>query len=327
MTVLVTGASGFVGRALVSTLARRGVGGVATGRVAPADVPAGWTAAARSSILGGLEGGPPHDAVIHLEVKQHVESPSSAEEREFELVNVAGTRKWLDWASCNRVPTFLLASSVKAVQANGDEVDEAAEPEILDPYGRSKARAEDAVRVWCDENSERHGIILRFVPIYGPGNEANLAAFARQVCEGKPCLIGQGRVRKSIVSRINAVAAIEHVLGRPARGISIFNVADPVALSLRKLAEIIAYATNSPSPRSIPVIAALMAAKTGDLLSGCFGQDFPLTSRRFKTLTTDFVVSTAKLAATGFEPPQKTADGIAEMALWIAAGSSSPRTD
>lgn len=323
MTVIVTGATGFVGRALVLSLARGGVGGVATGRVAPAKVPAGWSAAARSSILGGLRRSPTAEAVIHLEVKQHVEKPSSADVKDFESVNVAGTCQWLDWASRNGITTFVLASSIKAVHADGDEVDEAAEPESLDPYGCSKARAEEAVRMWCDETSERRGVILRFAPIYGPGNEANLAAFARQVCEGKPCLIGQGQVRKSIVSRLNAVAAIEHVLGLPALGISIFNVADRIAPSLRELAEMIADATDSPRPRSIPVIAAWIAAKAGDLLNGCFTRDFPLTSRRFNTLTTDSIVSSAKLTATGFELPQTTAEGIAEMAVWIARSSRS----
>lgn len=319
MRLIVTGARGFVGRALVSSLARRGVGGVATGRAAPSDVPAGWTAAARGSILEGLRAGPIPDAVIHLEVKQHVDRPSSAVVSDFELVNVSGTQQWLDFSSRKGLTTFVLASSIKAVQANSDEVDEEAEPELFDPYGRSKARAEDAVRAWCDDSSERRGIILRFVPIYGPGNEANLAAFTRQVCQGKPCLIGEGAVRKSIVSRANAVAAIEHVLDLQARGIAVYNVADPVAPTLRDLAAMIADATNSPRPRKIPAAAAMMAAKVGDLLAVCFGREFPLTSRRYKTLTTDLVVSSARLAATGFVPPQTTAHGIAEMARWLAA--------
>ena len=300
------------------SLAHGGVGGVATGRVAPAAVPPGWTAANRTSVLESHHEGRIPDAVIHLEVKQHVDKPSSVDVNDFERVNVAGTRQWLDWASRNGVTTFVLASSIKAVQADGDEINEAAAPEHLDPYGASKARAEDAVRAWCDESPERRGVILRFVPIYGPGNEANLAAFARQVCQGKPCLIGQGQSRKSIVSRANAVAAIEHVLKLQARGILVFNVADPVARSLMDLAGMIAAATSSPRPRSIPVVAAFMAAKAGDWLTGCLGCDFPLTTRRFKTLTTDLVVSSAKLAATGFVPPQTTADGIAEMARWLA---------
>jgi nucleoside-diphosphate-sugar epimerase len=57
-------------------------------------------------------------------------------------------------------------------------------------------------------------VILRPAPVYGPGNEANLPAFVRQILADKPCLIGGGETRKSIVSRTNLCAAIEATTGR-----------------------------------------------------------------------------------------------------------------
>lgn len=276
--------------------------------------------AARDGILSGVTAFEFVDAVVHLEVKQHVFSPKAGDLLDFEKVNVAGTQQWLDWASRHEVPRFVFASSIKAVRFFNNFIDEQAEPERVDPYGRSKANAETAVQAWAGARLDRFAAILRFSPIYGPGNEANLAAFARQICSGKPSLVGKGAVRKSLLSRTNAVAAIEHVLRLPGRGCEVFNVADPVALTVAEIAEMIASCCGAPKPRSIPRGLAAVAGGVGDAFERILGLDFPITTRKLKTLTEETIVSTEKLLASGFQCPQTTRDGISEMTRWIAAG-------
>lgn len=303
MRCLVTGASGFVGRHLVRRLAAHGHTGIATGRTPPADLPTGWTAAARSDLLQDTLRD--CDALIHLEVKQHAPRPTAADIEAFEAVNAGGTRDWLGWASRNGVQRFMLTSSIKAARPDG-------------PYGASKARAEAAVQEWAAADRSRQATILRPAPVYGPGNEANLAAFVRQVIAGRPCLVGEGSVRKSVVSVANVTAAIEFLANRKTPGSAVFTVTDPVTLSLRDLATLIADLAGSPPPRSIPRMVARIAAPLGDTITAVTGREMPLTTARLRALDEESVFSCDDLVAAGFQHPQTTREGLAELvgAMW-----------
>ncbi len=305
MQCVVTGASGFVGQHLLRRLATHGHGGIATGRTPPADLPAGWTGVARSDLLRDT----PRDceAVIHLEVKQHVPRPTAADAEAFEAVNVAGARDWLAWAARHGLQRFVLASSIKAAHPDG-------------PYGRSKARAEEAAREWTAADPARLATILRPAPVYGPGNEANLAAFVRQVIAGRPCLVGSGRVRKSVVSVGNVAAAIEFATSRQATGCAVFTVTDPDTLSLRDLATLIAEIAGSPPPRSIPRLLARCAAPIGDLVATITGREMPLTTPRLRALDKESDFSSSDLVAAGFQHPQTTREGLAELVGWLRGG-------
>lgn len=305
MRCVVTGASGFVGQHLVRRLATHGHSGIATGRAPPADLPAGWTAATRSELLRDTFRD--CDAVIHLEVKQHAPRPTAADIEAFEAVNVGGTRDWLTWATRNGVNRFMLTSSIKAASPDG-------------PYGASKARAEAAVQEWAVADPARQATILRPAPVYGPGNEANLAAFVRQVVAGRPCLVGDGSVRKSVVSVGNVTAAIEFLADRKTQGCAVFTVTDPATLSLRELATLIATLAKSPLPRSIPRIVARCAAPLGDAITSVTGREMPLTTARLRALDEESVFSCDDLVAAGFQHPQTTREGLTELVESLTLG-------
>jgi nucleoside-diphosphate-sugar epimerase len=318
MRIVVTGASGFIGRPLIASLAAHGHDGVAVGRRLIQGVPETWTALTRADALAAKERQSRCDAIIHLEVKHHVGFPTAADRDDFKAVNVEGTKTWLDWAEGRGVTTFVLASSVKAVDQSGGICDENAPLETSDAYGASKAAAEEAVRAWANTTPDRTAIILRFAPIYGPGNEANIASFARQVICGKPCLIGSGRARKSLLSRRNAVAAVEYVVTRKNAGCAVFNVSDGGSVAMKDLARLISDAARAPKPRHVPWLIGASAAKLGDSIELITGREFPLNSRKLKTLITDAVFPNDKLLEAGFVPPQTMEDGILEMVQWLA---------
>ena len=317
MKLVVTGSRGFLGSTLVPHLAALGHSGIATGRHRPANLPSGWTGHLRDDLLG--DSTPAMDdlgAIVHLEVKQHVPRPTAADAREFAEVNVAGTRAWLDWAGRRGVSRFLLVSSIKAVAAGSQANLEDAPPETSSAYGRSKAEAERAVCDWAAADPVRSAVILRPAPVYGPGNEANLAAFVRQILAGKPCLIGRGETRKSIVSLANLCGAIEFAIERGRPGCHVFNVADRETPSLGELAGVIAELAGAAPPKRIPAWMAAIAAPIGDAIEAATGRDFPLTSARLRAIRETTIFPCDKLIAAGFVHPQTTREGIAEMVAW-----------
>jgi len=315
MNLLVTGARGFVGQGLLGYLSGRGVAGLATGRTAPTPLPEGWQGRSRADLLRS------HlptavGAVVHLEVKQHVPRPTAADEAEFETVNVVGTREWLGWAERMSVGRFVLVSSIKAVAAGSGAMPEDSPAERTAPYGRSKAHAEAAVREWAAADARRTAVILRPAPVYGPGNEANLAAFVRQIIAGKPCLIGRGETRKSVVSRTNLCAAIAFAAQEIGPGCHVFNVSDPETLSLAELAALIADLAAAPPPRRIPGWLAAAAAPLGTAIESLTGRDFPLTSARLRAIRETTIFPCDALVAAGYRHPQSTKEGLAEMVAW-----------
>jgi GlcNAc-P-P-Und epimerase len=315
MNLLVTGARGFVGQGLLGYLSRRGVGGLATGRTVPAPLPEGWQGRSRADLLRDPEPAAV-DAVVHLEVKQHVPRPTAADEAEFEAVNVGGTREWLGWAERMNVGRFVLVSSIKAVAAGPGPMPENSPAERVAPYGHSKAQAEAAVREWAAADARRTAVILRPAPVYGPGNEANLAAFVRQIIAGKPCLIGRGETRKSVVSRTNLCAAIAFAAETRGSGCHVFNVSDPETLSLAELASLIADLAAAPPPRRIPAWLAAAAAPLGAAIESLTGRDFPLTSARLRAIHETTIFPCDALLAAGYCHPQSTREGLAEMVAW-----------
>lgn len=319
MRLLVTGARGFVGRGLVPWLAGQGFSGIATGSEAPHGLPEGWQGTTRGDVLDGTRDFGPVDAIVHMEVRQHVPRPTAADDAEFERINVGGTRAWLDWASAHGLGRFVFVSTIKAV-APGDQPHlESAPLKPNTPYGRSKAAAEGLVRDWAAANPTREVVILRPAPVYGPGNEANLAAFVRQILAGKPCLIGRGDTKKSIVSRTNLAAAIAFAATTARPGCEVFNVTDRETLSLRELANLVATLAHAPPPRAIPGPLAALVAPLGNAFEMLTGREFPLTTNRLRSIQETSIFPCGKLVAAGYVHPQSTREGLAEMLAWLTS--------
>lgn len=312
MRLVVTGASGFVGRGLLPALAASGHVGIATGRKPPTGLPDGWIGRPRCEVLCDTKLTDQIDAIIHLEVKQHVSRPHAQDLAAFERVNVAGTQTWAEWATSHAVNRFILVSTIKAA-GGGPGVHREGDPIAPDTaYGRSKAGGEDVVRAWANVAGTTASI-LRSAPVYGPGNEANLATFVQQIKRGRPCYIADGATRKSLVARRNLVAAIQFALDRINPGCEVFNVADAETITVRELALLIAELGRFPKPRGVSAVAARALAIIGDLVEGLTGQGFPLTSARLWALREETVFPCDKLVAAGYRHPQTLREGIAEM--------------
>lgn len=237
---LVTGATGFVGRALSAELERRGrpvrratrtavPGAVAVGAI-------GWHtdwAAALDRV----------DTVIHTAARVHVMRDDAIDpDAAFRDVNVLGTRRLAEQAAARGVTRLVFVSSIKV---NGDVTSrEAAHtafatPDPADAYARSKWAAEQALHEIARETGL--GVtIVRPPLVYGPEAGGNFARLKGLVARGVPLPLGAVDNRRSLVALENLVDLLIHCLNHPNAANETFLAADGEDLSTPALIRLMA---------------------------------------------------------------------------------------
>ena len=210
MHALVTGSSGFVGRALVAELRRRGwsVRG-AVRRRTPQDADrevievgelsglTDWSAA-----LGEV------DTVFHLAARVHQVGEREAEgETAHRRVNVDGTAALARAAVAAGARRLVFVSSVKVMGEVSPQrpFEESDPPQPRDAYGRSKLDAERALEALAGRIEVS---VVRPPLVYGPGVRANFLSLLRLAASGWPLPLGAARAGRSMVFMDNLVDAL-----------------------------------------------------------------------------------------------------------------------
>lgn len=208
MNILVTGASGFVGRALCAHLGTSHTV-FGTTRHEGASLPQG----VRTIVWNADPGQPPDlpavDLVVHLAARVHVMRDTVADPlAQFRLINVRATRRLALWAAGRGVRRFVYMSSVKV---NGESTRAGAafragdDPAPADAYAVSKWEAEQALRqVARDTGMEV--VVVRTPLVYGPGVGGNMAAMVRWLRSGMPLPLGAIDNRRSLIALDSLVA-------------------------------------------------------------------------------------------------------------------------
>jgi nucleoside-diphosphate-sugar epimerase len=301
MRVLVTGATGFVGRAVVATLAADGEEvraavrhmpeppfppGVAAARHGDLAEPVDW-----APLLAGIH------SIVHLAGIAHV-GPGIAEER-YDLVNHRATQALAEAARASGVARLVFVSSIRAQTGPAADhvVSERDEPRPTDPYGRSKLAAERAVA-----GSGVPFTILRPVLIYGPGVKGNLRALMRLAALPVPLPFGALSGRRSLVSLANLAAAIAFVLRHDGCAGETYVVADPSPLTLAEIVAALRHGIGR-KPGLITVPPALIRLGLTALGRGA----------NWEQINGALVADPGKLLATGWRPEADTAGALAEM--------------
>ena len=261
MKVLVTGASGFVGRALcirLSTSRHDTVAGVR-----------------RSSgfrdelVLGPLEDDglwnherlQGYGAIVHLSARVHIMYDMVSDPlAEFRRINVNGTLKFARQAAAAGVRRFVFVSSVKVngeYTAAGHLFTAADNAAPQDPYGISKMEAERGLRQ-IGEETDMEVVIVRPPLIYGPGVKANFASLMRAVQRGSPLpLASVTHNRRSFVALDNLVDLLVTCIDHPAAANQTFLVSDGEDLSTADLLRRLGHAMDKPA-RLFPVPPSLL---------------------------------------------------------------------
>ncbi|KYG24599.1 hypothetical protein SE92_33740 [Bradyrhizobium sp. AT1] len=304
--VLVTGATGFIGRNLVPLLdssgyrarralrdGRAGEDDVVVGSIGPAT---DWDAA-----LAGV------DAVIHLAARVHHPNEEHAGEL-YNAVNTEGTMQLAHAAARAQVSKFVFLSTILV---NGSSTDGRGQFTSLDAvvprgvYGQSKAAAETALQRLASESRMRIAVV-RPPLVYGSDARGNFRYLVGAIRRRIPLPLGLVNNKRAFISVQNLASFVAHLVafeGGP--GYQVYLVADDEQISTAAFVRRIGEAMNKPAillPIPTPVLAVALRATRPELRHSLLGS---------------MELDTSAALSTGWRPPFSMTEG-----LKLAVGTS-----
>lgn len=273
--VLVTGANGFVGKALCAELQRRGRHVRAVVRTGNANL-----GAAEMMMVASIDGSTDWtkelrdvDIVIHLAARVHVMKETAASHlAEFLETNSYGTANLARQAAEAGVKRFVYASSIKV---NGEMTIaeqpfmESSQPAPQDPYAISKWEAEQELRK-ISGITGLEVVILRLPLVYGPGVKGNFASMLSVLSRSIPLPLASVRNKRDLIYVGNLVDSLIACSMHPSARGKTYLVCDGEAISTPELLSRLACALGVPShlfpfPRALLRLAGRIAGKSAQV--------------------------------------------------------------
>lgn len=314
--LLLTGATGFVGRALVPRLLKDGHSLVAAVRqpiqeplVDDVLVHPGLDVAPGTDWRQALSG---VGVVVHLASLAH-EVHAVSEESAYRRVNVEGTRVLAEAAAAAGVRRFVHMSTVKVMGERSPvdrpwREDDPCDPE--GPYGRTKLEGEREVQR-IGETYGMETVILRPPVVYGPRLKANLLRLLRAVDRGIPLPLARATARRSLLFGENLADVVAVALRHPRAAGSTFLLSDGMDVSTAELARKMGAQLGRPA-RLLPVPKRLL--RWGGAALGV-SRDI---DRVLAPLAVDLSRTRDRLE---WNPPHSLDEGLARTVAWYKGRS------
>ena len=288
MTLLFTGASGFLGNNIIHLL--NGTYNIISVGLSPQDTYLVDIATDIPTFTDAF------DVVFHAAGKAHSVPKTEAEKRLFFDVNLQGTKNLCTALERSGIPKAFIFISTVAVYGcdSGENITEEHPLNGTTPYALSKIKAEKYLEGWCAMHNVKLSI-LRPSLIAGPNPPGNLGAMIRGIRNGKYLSIAGGKARKSVLM----VQDIANLLPMLIEKGGIYNVCDSYQPSFRELEMVICKQLNKKLPLSIPYWFAKSMAIFGD----CFGEKAPINSLKLRKITHSLTFSNEKaMRELGWKP-------------------------
>jgi len=236
--VLVTGASGFVGRVLCDTLLEAGY--AVRAAVRSLDSPRGSQLMERIAVGDVVDADWKHalqgvDCIVHAAARVHVDD-SRSDANLHQQTNAYATRRLAGAAVEAGVGKFVYLSSIKVSGEGADgpyRADD--EPRPQGAYADSKLLGEEYAFQAGTMGGGMDVAVVRSPLVYGPGVRANFLRLMQWVDKGWPLPLGSVDNRRSLVSIWNLCDLLERVLATPQAAGSIWMVSDGEDLSTPEL--------------------------------------------------------------------------------------------
>jgi nucleoside-diphosphate-sugar epimerase len=312
-TVLVTGASGFLGKHLIGALAEGGWAVRAAARD-PQQIPARPQVErvvlpdlSRAADFAPLLEGVTH--VLHLAGIAH--APGALPDGVYVRINAEAVGELAE-AARGKVERLVLMSSVRAQAglAADHAITEADAPQPTDAYGRAKLAAERLL-----QKSGAGFAVLRPAVVYGKGVKGNIANLAALAQTPMPLPFGGLENKRSLLAIENLASAVDLALTAQRAEGETFLVADPEPITIAELVTAMREGLGR-SPHLVRV-----PARAVKRLMATFGKEAD-----WERISGNFVIDVAKLRRIGWAPQTQTHDGMVKMMRQVngaGVGSSS----
>lgn len=319
--ILVTGASGFIGRALCAELSDknrmfRAVARSITKLHPTAEVVSVGDIGSTTEWGGALVEA---DTVVHLAGLAHVPSKLQRDNlSDYWEVNALGTARLAKQAAAKGVSRFLYLSTAKVCGdiTQNRPFDEKDVSDSKDPYTASKQEAEKFLRGIAMETG-MEVVIIRPPLVYGPGVKANFHNMTRWLCKGIPLPLGNIHNLRSLVSLDNLLDFIYLCLNHPMAANQTFVVSDGEDISTTELLRRMAQALRVPA-RLVPVPQGLL-----ELGARVMGRE-DLSQRLCASFQVD--ISKARTLL-GWRPPVAMEDALRRSAEYYLSSTQRPVED
>ena len=332
MRVLVTGATGMLGRGVAQALADRGDHVTVLQRhPAGLGLPEVLTDISDAEAVRAAVSN--QDSVIHMAAKVNVIGP----ETEYQRVNVEGTWAVVNACMATGVGRLVHVSSPSVAHSGSSLIGRGADPAdpiaARGPYARSKAAAE-LIALGADRG-QLAVVAIRPHLVWGPGDTQLVARVVDRARRGRLPLIGSGAALIDTTYVINAVEALVAALDSciEARGQALV-VTNGEPRPIAELLSALCRAAGAPEPtRHVPVRLAHTAGTVAESLwtltrgrrPGSPADDPPLT--RFlveQQATAHWFDQRLTRHILQWRPRVSLDEGFAELQRWYARGGSAP---
>ena len=309
-TVMITGAQGFVGGALCSSLRKQewSVRPVVRTRspnngdhieVGDIDPDTNWNLALSDT-----------QYIVHCAAHVHrVQGHTQDSLREFRRVNTFSTETLARAAARSGVKRFIFLSSIKVNGENApldSPFNQTSPANPHDSYSISKWEAEQALARVATETGLKI-VILRCPLVYGPRVKANFLRLLQAVKHGIPLPFSLVKNRRSLIYLGNLTDAIATCLTHPAAAGKTYLVSDGEDVSTAELIALIAQVLGKPS-RLLP--CPLGPIELAGMLTG--------KSDEIARLLGSLCIDSSKIRSElDWTPPYTLEQGLAETARWL----------
>ena len=279
MTLLFTGASGFLGNNIIHLL--NGTYNIISVGLSPQD---NYLVDIATDIPTFTDA---FDVVFHAAGKAHSVPKTEAEKRLFFDVNLQGTKNLCTALERSGIPKAFIFISTVAVYGcdSGENITEEYPLNGTTPYALSKIKAEKYLEEWCAMYNVKLSI-LRPSLIVGPNPPGNLGAMIHGIKSGKYVSIAGGKAKKSVLMVQDIANLIPLLIEKGGT----YNVCDSYQPSFRELEMVMCKQLNKKTPISIPYWLAKSMAVMGD----CLGAKAPINSLKLCKITSSLTFSNEK---------------------------------
>lgn len=286
--VLITGARGFLGSALVNALLESGHDirvlvrhTVSSSYPKTVHMVVGDIRDAQCARLASAG----CETIVHLAGQAHALDDDHVSDQEYQSVNVDGTKHLLDGAVAGGVQRFIFASSVKVFgETTTDCVDENEPSAPQSPYARSKWVAEQLVASYA-KKEDLATLSLRLPLVYGPTQKGNLYRMIAAIDRGHFPPLPRIQAVRSMLHVKNFVLAVQAVLQSTEFLKPMYVVTDAKPYTTTEVYDLLRKGLDRQPPIArVPLWALSLGGRSGDMLQTLLGKPMPFSSATLEKL-------------------------------------------